>query len=156
MPAYLIWFLIGAALLLAELAVPGLVLIFFGLGGLVTALVSYIWEFSVELQVVIFVLASLVLLFALRRIFVRSLTGHAKGEMDETLLEKRIIGQTAVVTSKLGPHGKGEIKCMGSYWRAVADQDIEEGSSVTVLMATGDDRLTYKVEPLGQKEQDNG
>jgi membrane protein implicated in regulation of membrane protease activity len=42
----------------------------------------------------------------------------------------------------------GEIKVMGSFWRAVAELEIEEGQSVLIESQESEDGLTFKVKPV--------
>ena len=62
-----IWFLIGLGLLLLELVLPGLVILFFGTGAWVTALVCAIADIRLNVQILIFLVASLLGLVLLRK-----------------------------------------------------------------------------------------
>jgi len=42
----------------------------------------------------------------------------------------------------------GEIKAMGSFWRATANEEIEEGLSVLIEAKDSEDGLTFKVKPV--------
>jgi len=42
----------------------------------------------------------------------------------------------------------GEIKIMGSFWRAISDIDIKEGQSVLIASQESEDGLTFKVTPF--------
>ena len=59
----------------------------------------------------------------------------------------RKIRKTAVVTKKITPKEPGEIKAMGSFWRAVADMEIKQGQSVLIESQESGDGLTFKVKP---------
>ena len=61
-----IWFMVGLGLLLLELAIPGLVILFFGVGAWVTALVCALSDINLNLQILIFLIASLLRLVLLR------------------------------------------------------------------------------------------
>ena len=76
-----IWFLIGLGLLLLELILPGLVILFFGIGAWITALVCAIADINLNWQIFIFLVASLLGLVLLRkylkkRFFVPRLTNE--------------------------------------------------------------------------------
>ena len=62
-----IWFLVGLGLLLLELILPGLMILFFGTGAWVTALACVIFEPSLNWQILIFLVASLLGLVLLRK-----------------------------------------------------------------------------------------
>ena len=145
--AALIWFLVGIAFLAAELFAPGFVLIFFTAGSWLAALVTLFSPVTVTHQIIVFVAASLVLLFALRTYSLKIFKGTSRGTVDD-VLKDNIMGQTAMVTKTITPHVPGEIKLMGSFWRAVADREIAEGRSVVITARASSDGLTLKVTPV--------
>jgi len=143
----LIWFLIGVGFLIAELAVPGFILIFFTAGCWIAALVT--WLFGIELtnQILIFIASSLILLFTLRKYSLKIFKGKTRASIDDLYTESKI-GKTAMVTKTITPSIPGEIKVMGSFWRAIAEVDIEEGQSVLIERQASEDGLTFKVKPV--------
>jgi membrane protein implicated in regulation of membrane protease activity len=62
-----VWFLIGLGLLLLELILPGLVIIFFGAGAWITALVCVVTDINLNWQILIFLVASLLGLVLVRK-----------------------------------------------------------------------------------------
>ncbi|NDY57222.1 NfeD family protein [Desulfovibrio sulfodismutans] len=145
--APLVWFLIGVVFLFAELAMPGLILIFFCFGSWIAAIALLVADVSVQLQLVIFLVASLVLLFTLRRVFMRTFGGRLKDGADKELSD-RAVGRQALVTTAIRPAAPGEIKFRGSFWRAAADVEISEGATVVIEGPGSDDGLTFRVRPL--------
>lgn len=145
--APLIWFLVGVAFLLAELMLPGLILIFFCLGSFVAALVLVAADISVQAQIAVFLIASLALLFSLRRLFMRTFGGRLKDGVDKDVAD-RAVGRQALVTGDIGPAVPGEIKFRGSFWRATADVAIPAGATVVIEGPASDDGLTFRVRPL--------
>ncbi len=143
----LIWFLIGVAFLVAELVVPGFILVFFAAGCWITALA--IWLTCIELtgQTIIFMVSSLTLLFALRKYSLNTFKGTTCDDIDDDYAGSKI-GKTAIVTKTIAPNVPGEIKVMGSFWRANADMEIEEGQSVLIESKETEDGLTFKVKPV--------
>lgn len=149
----LIWFLIGSGLLIAELMIPGLILIFFAAGCWVTALVTSLTEIDQTIQIVIFVISSLTLLFTLRKFALNTFKGETHDRTDDHYADAKI-GKMAVVTKAIHPHKHGEIKFMGSFWIAVSSQEIEEGTSVVIENQTSEDGLTFQVNPVqGEKNE---
>jgi membrane protein implicated in regulation of membrane protease activity len=63
----LIWFLIGVVFLIAELLVPGFILIFFTAGSWIAALIILLINIELSIQILIFIVSSLILLFTLRK-----------------------------------------------------------------------------------------
>ena len=47
----------------------------------------------------------------------------------------------------------GEIKVGGSFWRAIADTDIEEGQSVVIESHDSEDGLIVKVKPIERRNK---
>jgi len=143
----LIWFLIGVAFLVAELLAPGFILIFFTAGCWITAIVTVLSGIDTTVQIILFIISSLVLLVSLRKYSLKTFKGEAKENIDDSNKDAKI-GKTALVTRAIAPNMPGEIKAMGSFWRAVADMEIEKGKSVVIESHESEDGLTYKVKPL--------
>ena len=61
-----IWFIIGLALLISEFILPGVVIIFFGIGAWVTTIFILIFGISLNYQLVVFISTSLLSLALLR------------------------------------------------------------------------------------------
>ena len=72
--------------------------------------------------------------------------GKERENIDDDDTDSKM-GKTALVTKTIKPNVPGEIKFMGSFWRAVADLEIEEGQSVLIVGQEAEDSLTYKVIP---------
>lgn len=143
---YIVWFLVGVVFLVAELALPGFVLTFFAAGAWFTALAVWLTDIDLTSQIVLFIVSSLVLLFTLRRISLRVFRGETVEDVDDEYARAKI-GKTGVVTKAIEPNLAGEVKVMGSFWRAVAETAIEEGRPVKVVALASADGLTVKVEP---------
>lgn len=147
----LIWFLVGVAFLIAELALPGFILIFFTAGCWIVAISVWILDIELTNQIVIFIVSSLILLFTLRKYCMKVFKGQARNIIDDKYAESKI-GKTAIVTKKIFSAVPGEIKVMGSFWRAIADEEIEEGKPVLIESQESEDGLTFKVKPVkGEK-----
>ncbi|MBW2678492.1 MAG: NfeD family protein, partial [Deltaproteobacteria bacterium] len=92
-------------------------------------------------------ISSLVLLFTLRKIGLKTFRGKALDNADERLTDAKI-GRTAIVTQAIAPNAPGEIKVMGSFWRATAETEIEAGVSVVVERQESEDGLTFRVKQI--------
>ena len=143
----LIWFLVGVAFLIAEMMMPAFILIFFTAGCWITALVVWLFDIELTTQILIFIVSSLILLFTLRKYSLKIFKGKTREEIDDHYTDSKI-GKTAIVTKKIAPNVPGEIKVMGSFWRAIADEDIKEGTSVLIETKESEDGLTFKVKPV--------
>jgi len=143
----LIWFLVGVAILIAELALTGFILIFFTAGCWIVALVTWLFDINLTGQILIFTVSSLTLLFTLRKYSLKIFKGKTRDSIDDLYTDSKI-GKTAIVTKTITPNMPGEIKVMGSFWRAIAGVEIEEGQSVLIESQESEDGLTFKVKPV--------
>lgn len=140
--SHVIWFLIGLVLILLELAVPGLVLLFFGIGAWVVALVCLVFDPSVNTQLFIFLISSLTSLALLRRVIKKRYIDKSNVEGE---LEDEYIGQTAVAISSFDVGQIGKVMFKGANWEATASQTITEGQQLKI---TGYKSIRLTVEPL--------
>jgi membrane protein implicated in regulation of membrane protease activity len=144
----IIWFLIGLALLIMEFVLPGLIIAFFGVGAWIVAIVCLISNYvqgSVNVQLTIFILSSVLSLMCLRKWLKGVFMGHAvsKQNLKENLEE--FIGQKAVVKEKITPKAGGKVEFHGTNWAAEADEEISEGTVVEII---GKENITLKVKPF--------
>lgn len=139
----LYWLIIGVMMFFMELMLPGFIMLFFALGALITAGIAWYYPVSILSQLAIFIIASFVLLFALRDFLqkrfpskrVAEQADDAENDQDETPLA--VPGTKGVVCMMIAPPADGRIKYAGSYWRASADELIEEGEIVQVVQQNG-------------------
>ena len=126
----LFWFFTGLLLLLGELVIPGFFIFFFGLGAWVTALVCLIWEPSVNLQMVIFGLTSILSLVALRRIMQKKFFNHDNKKSEE--VEDEFTGHEAVAANDFGNEKTGKVFFKGTTWMSESNAEIKEGQRVII------------------------
>lgn len=136
------WAIAGLALMISELVVPGLVLFFFGIGALVTALLAWLLPISLNAQIAIFIASSLASLFALRRFLKPIFMGHSSGTSNDGENTGSLVGQSATVTQTIEPKKTGRVLLNGTKWKATADETISEGTEVEVIEQ---DNLTLHV-----------
>ncbi|TFH27373.1 MAG: NfeD family protein [Bacteroidia bacterium] len=136
-----IWFLIGLGLLLLELALPGLVILFFGAGAWVTALVCAIIDISLNWQIFIFLFASLLGLVLLRRYLRRRFFSKSDKEIEDQLEE--FIGKKALAVEDF-KDGGGKVEFKGTRWTARCDEPVKKGEWVTILSK---ETLIFNVKP---------
>lgn len=141
----IMWFLVGLALLIMEFALPGLIIAFFGVGACIVAIVCLITDVSLNAQLIIFIIASVLSLVCLRTWLKGIFMGHVKSRQDMTEDIKEFIGERAVVVEKIAPKAGGKVELHGTNWTAEADAEIPEGTAVEVI---GKDSLTLKVKVL--------
>jgi len=136
----MIWFLLGLVLIVAEFAVPGLVIIFFGVGAWAAALAVLAVDLSLFLQIVIFLVVSITTLLLLRKRFVAA----AENTPD---LTDEFVGKRAEVIQKFTRGTIGQVKFKGTLWQAetASEQVLEPGDMVTIV---GYESIILKVEPV--------
>lgn len=71
----LIWFLVGLFMFLLESMMPGLIIFFFGVGAWIVVGVSLMVKISLNAQLGIFILASVISLVCFRRLLTKAFRG---------------------------------------------------------------------------------
>ena len=136
-----IWFLIGLGLLLLELVLPGLVILFFGVGAWVTALVCAITNINLNWQIAIFLIASLLGLVLLRKYLKKRFFGKSDEDIQDQLEE--FIGRKAKAVNDF-KDGAGQVEFKGTRWSALCNEPVSKGQWVTIQSK---DSLTLNVKP---------
>jgi membrane protein implicated in regulation of membrane protease activity len=113
----LAWFLIGLICMIAEFAAPGVIIVFFGAGAWVVALLVYFVEISFFLQLILLTGVSIGLLLLLRRRLNPDTPGVPEGAED-------FIGRTAVVCEPVVRNKPGRVKFKGSTWMARTASEV--------------------------------
>ena len=146
MDSVTLWFILGAALLLAEMFTASFVICFFGLGAWGAALTAAVAP-GLTHELLAFVIISPVSLFLLRRKMVATFQGRSSSAQHNRP-DFPHAGRQAEVLRAISPTSEGEIALGGSFWRATADTEIPAGKIVRVIAPAEDDALLIKVEPL--------
>lgn len=134
----LYWLIIGVMLFFLELALPGFILFFFGLGAMITAFVAWLFPVAISWQLALFIVASLVSLFTLRGMIQRRFfDSGAEEEEQDVDIATATPGDRGVVCMGIFPPAEGRIKYSGSFWRATADEKIEDGEIISVVRQDG-------------------
>ncbi len=141
-PAVL-WFIIGLLFLLAEFGVPGLIIIFFGVGAWITMLVCLFFDVGLNWQLLIFISSSIIILLLMRN-YLRKIF-YEQAQNDSNDLEDDFLGKTAEVLSEIQPGKTGVVRFKGTDWNATADQRIKKGQSVRIISK---ESITLKVEQI--------
>jgi membrane protein implicated in regulation of membrane protease activity len=135
------WLAIGLLLAAAEMAVPGVFLIWMSGAALVTGLVTWLVPIGLPLQIVIFAVLAIVAVFTGKR-YLRS---NPIVPADPLMNDRggRLLGETVVVTYAIDG-GTGRVKQGDSEWLAKGP-DAEPGTRMRV---TGHDGAVLMVEHL--------
>jgi len=137
MPTY-IWAAIGLILIISEMVAPTFFLIFLGIGALcVAASTSLGWTASIETQLLVFTVVSVVLMILFR------------GKFKKTFSPKDIppdyMNKIVDVTQDISPNRDGSVSYRGSEWIAFADEEIKKDRQVTII---GKDGIRLKVKAV--------
>lgn len=144
----LIWFLVGLVLLVLEFIMPGLIIGFFGVGAWIVAIICLFSAYvtgSINTQLIIFIVASVLALLLLRKWLKGMFIGHTKSEQDLTEDLNEFVGERVVVKEKITPKAGGKVELHGTNWVAEAEEEIAEGTVVEIIAK---DNLTLKVKSV--------
>jgi len=129
-----IWLAIAIIMGIIEAATLGITTIWFAIGALI-AMVTSMLNLPIPLQVLIFIISSVVLLYFTRPIVKKyGRIGVTRTNAD------RLIGEKGLVTEKIDViNGTGQVKVFGQIWsaRSVDNKDIEAGEMVEIKGITG-------------------
>ena len=137
-PEWWHWAVAGIALVLAELAVPAFVLVWFGLGALVlAAILALSPQIGLTTQLAIWLVLSVGLVALWFRLFKPNFHKTRVGMSDAN-----VIGEIGLLTGDVGPFQKGEVRfqkpMVGSdIWPCIADEALAAGDRVRVLAVEG-------------------
>ncbi|MDT8318827.1 MAG: NfeD family protein [bacterium] len=141
----IIWFGIGLILLLMEIALPGLVIFFFGIGAWVVSIVCFVTDVSLNAQLIIFLISSIFLLLVLRHRLKSLFYGFSSSKDDMSEDMQEYVGQAAIVVEEIKGKIKGRVEFHGTNWDAIADDVIPDGVDVEIVSK---DNLTFKVKAI--------
>ncbi|MCP5047372.1 MAG: NfeD family protein [bacterium] len=151
-PLEVLWAIIGIMLVIFEFLIPGLVLAFFGIGALITALTTWIGITpTLAPQLMVFIISSILLLVFLRKFMKKTFLGGSK----ETGTGRNVnveMGKIVPVIEYIQPgEVGGKVRYQGSNWLARATEPVAPGESVRI---TGSDNLTLIVEKINQRDEE--
>ena len=144
--AFSLWLGSGIFLMAIEFLVPGLVMVFVGLGALTVALgmhLGYIDE--IVQQFITFFISSIIYLLTLRFLVLRFVPSVTRKEnIDE---DEEVIGSIVDLVADINSGEFGRVEHSGSSWqaRAEGDQTILKGEKVKII---GRDNITWIVQKI--------
>lgn len=131
-----IWVIGAIVLFIAEIFVPAFFLACFGVGCLVSALVSFL-GMGVNAQILFFSGSTLVVFFAIRPFFLKYLYSSDAGVKTNV---EALVGKTGLVTETIDPlSNSGRVIVGGEDWRgtSVDETVIEPEEKVVVVKVVG-------------------
>jgi inner membrane protein len=141
---WLIWFLAGIAIMLAELAIPGFVIIFFGLGCWGAGVVASIAPDAYSAQVIVFLIVSVASLMTLRKVAMRVFVGRSEGPETEDLGNVPV-GARITLDQDLEAGRVGRVRFRGAMWDAISEDRIPAGSVAEITGVDKANRSCLKI-----------
>lgn len=142
MPAALIWLIAALVLAGAEALTGDMFLLMLGGGALAAAGSSWLFDFPVWADGVVFLVVSILLLGLVRPTLRRRMLSGAPEETGIAALE----GKHALVLDRISEH-HGQVKLDGEVWsaRPLNDHDVyEPGEQVTVMRIDGATAVVWR------------
>lgn len=142
-PTLWFWLILGLALLGLEVVVPGMILMWFGIGALITGgLLAFFPNMSLATQLISFAVLSVASLIAWRKSKWREEQIQSdKPELNQRL--KNLLGKEFVLTDAI-QNGRGTIRVGDTPWIVEGD-DLPAGTKVRVSQLDG---MILKVEAV--------
>lgn len=137
---WILWCILGATLIVAEVFTSGFVLLWFGIGALAAALAGLVGIDSLIVQFFIFAFVSVGLTAASRTIFVNYFSREKTGDSLRTGVDGLPGKIGTVVSSSRGAMQEGAVKVFGSTWTAYpaeGESALEAGERVRVESIEG-------------------
>jgi len=134
------WFVAGAILLLMEFIIPGIFVLFFGIGAMITSLCVYLFHPSLGIQFLIFSSTSILSLVLLRSYLLQRL--YKKDNIVD--YDEEFVGALAICVEDIEPEEEGKIDFKGTVWRAISAISVAKGEKVKIINKAG---LILEVEP---------
>jgi membrane protein implicated in regulation of membrane protease activity len=131
------WAVGGIALIVAELAVPSFVLIWFGVGALAVALLVAVGDVGLTVQLSVWLVVSIALVAGWFKVF--------KPNMHKTKIgmsDANVVGEVGMLVHDVAPFAKGQVRFQkpilgADVWDCIADEAIKSGERVKVLEVEG-------------------
>ena len=144
--AFTLWLGSGIFLMAIEFLVPGLVLVFVGLGSLTVVFgMHFGYIDGILQQFITFFISSIIYLLTLRFLVLRFFTSVTRKEnIDE---DEEVMGSIVELVADINSGEFGRVEHSGSSWqaRAEGDQTILKGEQVKII---GRDNITWIVQKI--------
>lgn len=132
-----IWAIAGLLMIVSEFVITDFVMFFFGLGALLTGVLTFFVPGiadSLLLQFLLWGGFSGLSLLTLRRYFGRTF----RGKRFDSKAQDHLVGRNARVVEEILPNSPGRISCDGTTWKAVSyDEHFSSGEKVTIIQQEG-------------------
>jgi len=145
---WILWLVLGVALIIAEIFTLGFFLLWFGVGAIAAAMVGMAGG-GFLLQFLIFAIVSIALTAMSRTLFARYFS-HGEGETMKSGVDSLPGKIGTVTTASNGALQEAAVKVFGSTWTAYpieGEDALSEGEKVEVIEVKGSSIYVRRTEP---------
>ena len=148
MEPWMIWVGIGVICMIIEIFTPGFLFMSFGIGAILTGLVSILVR-GTAIQILIFAVITFILFLYLRK-FSKKLISESSEETNIFAL----IGKTGTVMKEIPADGKGYVKIGSEEWSAIAKDGKKIGIEQKVIVSSIEgNKLIVKIKETEKEEE---
>ncbi|MDP8210572.1 MAG: NfeD family protein [Candidatus Stygibacter australis] len=136
---WMIWVGVGVICMIIEIFTPGFLFLSFGLGAIITGLIT-LTHIPLWAQLVVFIVISIILFLNLRKLSVKLTKETIPTNVDA------LMGKKGFVTEQIPENGKGSVKIGGETWSAISHNEtmIEVNQKIVVKNIDGN-KLIVKI-----------
>lgn len=138
------WLVLGLAMVGFEIFVPGVLIMWFGVAGVVTGLILMIVPLDIALQMLLFGVLSVLCIFPIRQAAKRIYPDDAPEATHLNQLGASLVGRRASISEAV-VNGSGAIHFGDTRWAVRAENDLPVGATVVIRAVNGS---TFQVEPV--------
>lgn len=135
--AKIVWFLIGLMLIVLEFMAPGLVCLFFSLSAFIVMGILFIMPLSINAQLSLFLVISLLSLIVARKKCIILFGGHTTEKNPEGELDDEFKGNKVPVENEILQNRTGKVMFRGSLWEAESQDPVAKGEMVEIVGKRG-------------------
>ena len=125
--AAVVWLIAAAILAIIEAFTLGLTTIWFA-GGAVVASIAALLGFSIIVQIIVFLIVSIILIVATRPLVKKRLNNKT----EKTNVDA-IIGQEGIVLEEVSPYCNGQVRVDGKVWTATCTEGEIKKDAVVII-----------------------
>ena len=132
MQPWLIWMIFGLTMMVAELVIPGGIIVFLGISAMVVSGAIYMgWITSVTYALITWFITSIIFMLFLRSLFMKYFEGDS--EIQDVEENSDIPGKTVEVIEEITPDKPGRVRMRGSTWVANSEEHFKIGDTALVV-----------------------
>ena len=136
---WMIWIAIGVICMIIEIFTPGFLFLSFGLGAILTGLIT-LTHIPFVAQLAIYIVITFILFLNLRKLSKKLTKDTIPTNVDA------LMGKNGFVTEQIPANGKGYVKIGGEAWSAISqDESLIEVNQKIVVKNIDGNKLVVKI-----------